>query len=87
MRAMSGMLQGGLTTLATQCHAAGLLDARQMAVLTNADAVNTQRHICTVLHQIENAISDDPDNLEVFIEKVLEPMGKYADRLISHLRE
>lgn len=87
MRAMSGMLKGGLTALATQCHAEGLIDAQQMATLTNADAVNTQRHICTVLQQIENKIAEDPDNLEIFIETVLEPMGKYADGLISQLRK
>ena len=85
--AMSGMLQGGLGNLATQCYAEGLIDAKQMATLTNADAVNTQRHICQVLEQIEKAIIQDPENLELFITSVLEPMGKYADRLIGKLRK
>ena len=85
--AICGTLQGGLTTLATLCHSDGLIDSKQMATLTNADAVSTQRYICMVLEQIEKEIVDDPNNLEVFIESVLEPMGKYADKLISKLRK
>ena len=87
MVVMSGLLQGGISDLATRCFAEALISSKQMATLTNADAVNTQRYICQVLEQIEKKIAHDPDNLELFITSVLEPMGAFADKLISQLRK
>ena len=87
MVTISGTLESGVSTLATQCYSQGLINEKQRATLTNADAVNTQRYICLVLEQVEKTIVEDPENLELFITSVLEPMGGFADNLISKLRK
>lgn len=58
-----------------------------MSRLTNASAGHAQNYIDQVLQEIEKKINEAPENLELFITSVLEPMGKYAECMINKLRE
>lgn len=87
MFAIATSLEGCLGTVSTECLARGLIEREAFRQTSSAGAHHTSHYIREILSAIRVKIQEDPNNLEVFVDKVLVPMGGFADNLVAQLSE
>ena len=84
---LAGLLQGQVCSIAMACHSRGLITLDEMTTITNPGSAHSKYCMERILSDVQQKIQEDPENLEVFITSVLEPMGNFADDLVQSLSE
>ena len=85
MVAMTGLLQSQVSSFAVACHSRGLINLVEMTAITNPGSAHSKYCMERILTDVGQKIKEDPENLEVFITSVLEPMGSFVDNLVHSL--
>lgn len=85
--AIASLIENSLGTVSSECLSRGIIGQETFSLMSSSSAGHTSHYIKKVMSVIGVKIQEDPDNLELFVEKVLAMMGGFTDTLIAQLSE
>lgn len=82
---LADLIQGSITSVATAAFSQGLIHFEVKDATVDPKAKQEKIYISRILEEVRRKIIQNHDNLRVFVEKVLKPIGPSVQHLTDRL--